>query len=137
MPTLFTRIINGEIPGTFVHRDLRCVSFMTINPIARGHLLVLPIEEIDHWSDMSGDLIAHLFGVAAMIGNAQRRAFHCKRVGLVVAGYEIPHCHIHLIPTNSMAELSFEVAARDVSAHELESAANQIMTAMQELEQGR
>ena len=73
MPTLFTRIINGEIPGTFVYRDSRCVSFMTINPIARGHVLVLPIEEIDHWPDMSADLTTHLFGVAAALGKAQHQ----------------------------------------------------------------
>ncbi|MEO5973710.1 MAG: HIT family protein [Ilumatobacteraceae bacterium] len=136
MPTLFTQIIRGEIPGTFVHRDSLSVSFMTINPLTRGHLLVLPIEEIDQWSNMSRDLIAHLFGVAATIGKAQQLAFKCERVGLVIAGFEIPHCHLHLIPTNSMADLNFDRAAKSISTHELESAANQITAAMKELEQG-
>lgn len=135
MPTLFTRIINGEVPGTFVYRDSQCVSFMTINPITRGHVLVLPIEEIDHWPDMSTDLTAHMFGVAALIGQAQHHAFRCKRVGLVIAGYEIPHCHLHLIPTNSMADLSFDNAAQNVPTHELESAANQIIAALGDLKQ--
>ena len=89
MPSLFTRIINLELPGTFVYRDSRCVSFMTINPIAPGHVLLLPIEEVEHWPDMSKDLTAHLFGIASLIGQAQHRAFKCKRVGLVIAGYEI------------------------------------------------
>lgn len=136
MSSLFTRIINGEIPATFVYRDSRCVSFMTINPITRGHLLVVPIEEIDHWSNLSSDLSAHLFGVAARIGRAQKHSFNCKRVGLIIAGYEIAHCHLHLIPTNSMADFDFDRAAQSVPTHELESAANEVILAMKELEQG-
>ena len=81
MPTIFTRIIDGEIPGTFVWRDDRCVVFMSINPIAHGHALVVPIEEIDHWVDGSPELIAHLFDVTRRIGVAQRDAFGCERVG--------------------------------------------------------
>lgn len=130
MPTLFTRIITGQLPGTFVHRDSQCVSFMTINPITRGHVLVLPIEEIDHWPDMSADLTAHLFRVARLIGQAQQHAFKCERVGLIIAGYEIPHCHLHLIPTTSMADFSFANAAQNVPIHELETAANEIIVAM-------
>lgn len=136
MSSLFTQIINGEIPGTFVFRDSRCVSFMTINLITRGHLLVVPIEEVDHWSNLSSDLGAHLFGVAASIGRAQKLAFNCKRVGLIIAGYEIAHCHLHLIPTNSMADFDFNRAAKGVPTHELESAANEVILAMKELEQG-
>lgn len=136
MPTLFTRIINGELPGTFVYRDSQCVSFMTINPITRGHVLVLPIAEIDHWTDMSGDLTAHLFGVARLIGQAQYQAFKCERVGLVIAGYEIPHCHLHLIPTTSMADFSFANAAQNVPTHELEAAAQDIIAALGHLKQG-
>ena len=135
MPTLFTRIIKGELPGTFIYRDSTCVSFMTINPITQGHALVVPIEEIDHWPDMSGELSAHLFGVAARIGKAQHLAFACKRVGLIIAGFEIPHCHLHLIPTNSMADLNFDNATQNVSVSEIESAAGRIVVAMNELEQ--
>ena len=76
MTTVFTRIINGEIPGTFVWRDDRCVAFMSINPLARGHVLVVPIEEIDHWIDADPELCAHLFAVAHEIGRAVDRAFH-------------------------------------------------------------
>lgn len=135
MPTLFTRIANGEVPATFVYRDSQCVAFMTINPITRGHLLVVPLEEIDHWSNLSDILTSHLFGVAATIGKAQKIAFNCQRVGLIIAGYEIPHCHLHLIPTNSMADLDFHLAAQSVPTGELESAANQVIAAMKELEQ--
>ena len=99
MATIFTRIIDGEIPGTFVWRDDRCVAFMSINPMARGHALVVPIEEIDHWVDAPADLTAHLFEVTRLIGVAQRAAFDCERVGVIIAGYEVPHMHIHVIPT--------------------------------------
>ena len=99
MTTIFTRIIDGEIPGTFVWRDDRCVAFMSINPMARGHALVVPIEEVDHWVDAPADLTAHLFEVTRMIGVAQRAAFDCERVGVIIAGYEVPHMHIHVIPT--------------------------------------
>ena len=123
MPTIFTRIIDGEIPGTFVHRDDRCVVFMSINPIAHGHALVVPIEELDHWVDGSPELIAHLFDVTRRIGVAQRDAFGCERVAVIVAGYEVPHAHIHVIPTNSMSEISFANAAASVSREELEAGA--------------
>ncbi|MHB1130413.1 MAG: HIT family protein [Ilumatobacteraceae bacterium] len=136
MPTLFTRIITGELPGTFVYRDSQCASFMTINPITRGHVLVLPIEEVDHWPDMSDDLSTHLFGVARRIAKAQHQAFTCERVGLIIAGYEIHHCHLHLIPTTSMADFSFANAAQNVPTHELEAAAQEIITALGNLKQG-
>ena len=123
MPTIFTRIIDGEIPATFVHRDDRCVAFMSINPLARGHVLVVPIEEIDHWIDASPDLIHHLFDVAHRIGRAQKQAFDCARVGVIVAGYEVPHAHIHVIPTEHMGQLAFENAADSVDHDELEAAA--------------
>ena len=103
MATIFTRIIDGEIPGTFVWRDDRCVVFMSINPMARGHALVVPIEEVDHWVDADPALLAHLFEVTRVIGVAQRAAFRCERVGVIIAGYEVPHMHVHVIPTDAMA----------------------------------
>ncbi len=127
MPTIFTRIIDGEIPGTFVHRDERCVVFMSINPMARGHALVVPIEEHEHWVDMPEDLTAHLFAVAHRLGRAQDAAFDCDKVGVIVAGYEVPHVHIHVIPTVSMAQLSFANAAPSVERADLEAAATAII----------
>ncbi|MEI8024158.1 MAG: HIT family protein, partial [Actinomycetota bacterium] len=95
--TLFTRIINGEIPGTFVYRDDLCVAFMTINPITAGHVLVVPVAEVDEWTDLSSEISSHLFHVAAQIGEAQKTAFNCARISLIIAGFEVPHCHLHLI----------------------------------------
>lgn len=123
MSTIFTKIINGEIPGTFVHRDDHCVVFMSINPITSGHALVVPIEEVDKWVDASPELSAHLFAVSHRVAKAQEQAFGCDRVGMIIAGYEVPHTHIHLIPTNDMSELSFAHAAASVDRAELESAA--------------
>jgi histidine triad (HIT) family protein len=123
MATIFTRIIDGEIPGTFVWRDERCVAFMSINPLARGHALVVPVEEIDHWVDAPAELTAHLFDVTRRIGVAQRAAFDCERVGVLIAGYEVPHMHIHTIPTTNMGQLNFANAATSVDPADLESAA--------------
>jgi histidine triad (HIT) family protein len=130
MATIFTRIIDGELPGTFVHRDERCVAFMSVNPLARGHVLVVPVEEVDHWIDASPSLAAHLFGVAHRVGMAQQQAFGCQRVGLIVAGYEVPHAHIHVVPTNDMSELSFANAAASVDRDDLEAAAAAIRAAL-------
>lgn len=130
MATIFTRIIAGEIPGTFVHRDDRCVAFLSINPLAHGHTLVVPIAEVDHWVDLPDDLSAHLFSVAHRIGRAQRDAFGCERVGVIVAGYEVPHTHIHVVPTHSMSQLNFANAAASVSRDDLEAAAEAIRGAL-------
>ena len=121
MTTIFTKIIEGDIPGTFIHRDDRCVAFMSINPMAPGHVLIVPIDEVDHWVDASPDLVAHLFAVTHRIADAQRRAFDCERVGVIIDGYEVPHTHIHSIPTNDMSELSFANAAAGVDRDDLES----------------
>jgi histidine triad (HIT) family protein len=133
MSTVFTRIIEGELPGTFIWRDERCVAFWSINPMAHGHTLVVPIEEVDHWVDASPELVAHLFEVTRVIGVAQRDAFGCDRVGVIIAGYEVPHTHIHVIPTQSMSQLSFANAARSVDPDELRAAATSIRDALRAL----
>lgn len=130
MSTIFTKIIDGDIPGTFVHRDEHCVAFMSINPLAAGHVLVVPIAEIDHWIDGSPELVAHLFAVARRIAIAQEKAFACAKVGMIIAGYEVPHAHIHLVPTNDMSELSFANAAPSVERHDLDAWADAIRAAL-------
>jgi len=121
MTTVFTRIIDGEIPGTFVYRDSLCVAFLSINPLSAGHVLVVPIEEVDHWIEMSPELSAHMFAVSHRISIAINKAFPCTRVGLIIAGYEINHCHIHLIPTSTMEQLNFANAAASIDRVVLES----------------
>ncbi len=130
MSTVFTRIINGEIPGTFVHRDPECVVFMSINPLAPGHALVVPLAEVEHWIDLSPDLSAHLFAVARRVGRAQQAAFACDRIGMIIAGYEVPHTHLHLIPTTNMDQLNFANAAATIDREVLESTAVAIRNAL-------
>jgi histidine triad (HIT) family protein len=131
--TLFTRIIQGQIPGTFVYRDELCVAFMTINPITAGHVLVVPIDEVDEWTDLPSELSSHLFKVAARISEAQKVALKCARIALIIAGYEIPHCHLHLIPSNSMADLNFENAVASSNRDDLEQSSTLIIAELRRM----
>ena len=133
MTTIFTKIIQREIPGTFVYEDEQCVAFLSINPISDGHVLVVPREEVDQWTDLSPDLSAHLFAVSRTLGRALKRAFPCERIGLIIAGYEVNHCHIHVIPTSSMSDVSFANAKASVDRSHLEECASRIVAALAEI----
>jgi histidine triad (HIT) family protein len=111
MASIFTRIIDGEIPGEFVWRDDRCVAFLSINPLHEGHVLVVPREEVDHWVDLDDDLAAHLFVVARKIGKVQDALWNPMRVGLMIVGEEVPHVHLHVVPIDRVADLDFANAA--------------------------
>ena len=130
MTTIFTRIIQGEIPGTFVYKDEACVAFMSINPMADGHVLVIPRDEVDHWVDLSPYAASHLFEVSHRISRALSIAFPCEKVGLIIAGYEVNHCHIHLIPTTNMGQLSFANAAASIERSTLEAHAEKIIAVL-------
>jgi histidine triad (HIT) family protein len=132
MATVFTRIIEGEIPGTFVWKDDLCVAFMSINPLRSGHTMVVPREEIDHWLDCPGPLRDHLFGVAQSIGSAIHEGFSPTRVGLMIAGLEVPHLHIHVVPIDGVRDLDFANAAATVDPEELEDAAETIRVALRD-----
>lgn len=133
MATVFTRIINGELPGHHVWRDEHCVAFLSINPMAPGHTLVVPIQEIDHWIDAPDALSAHLFEVTRIIGVAQQNAYECERIGVIIAGYEVPHTHIHVIPTTTIAQISFTNAAAHADPDELAHEAERIRNALRAL----
>ncbi|WP_426734887.1 HIT family protein [Glutamicibacter sp. 2E12] len=111
MSTLFTKIINGQIPGRFVWEDETCVAFLSIGPLSDGHALVVPREEVDEFTDASDELVAHLTLVAAKIGRTQKRVFSAQRAGLMIAGFEVPHLHVHVWPTNSLADFDLSNAA--------------------------
>ncbi|MBA3281267.1 MAG: HIT family protein [Acidimicrobiia bacterium] len=130
MATVFTKIIDGEIPGRFVWRDERCVAFSTIAPLRPGHVMVVPIAEVDHWLALDPDLAAHLFGVAQVIGQALMSAFSPVRVGLVIAGLEVPHTHLHVIPIDSEADLDFARADHEASPASLDDAADALRSAL-------
>ena len=123
MATLFTRIIEGELPGRFVWRDDRCVAFLTIAPLAPGHLLVVPIEEIDHWIDLEPDLLAHLMEVARTIGRVQQDVFRPVKVGVLVVGEEVPHVHVHLVPFHRLDQLDLARADHDPDPAALDAGA--------------
>lgn len=110
MASVFTLIMEGKIPGNFVWKDDKSVAFLTIQPIRQGHVLVVPREEIDQWSDLPLDLAAHLMQVSHKIANALKVAYPATRIGLMIAGLEVPHTHIHLVPMDSMDDLSFAFA---------------------------
>jgi histidine triad (HIT) family protein len=130
MATLFTRIIEGELPGRFVYRDDRCVAFLSIAPIQPGHTLVVPIEEVDHWIDADPDLTSHLAQVAQKIGVAQQAAFSPNRIALMIAGLEVPHLHLHVVPIRSEADLTFANADPSAAAEALDAAADAIRAAL-------
>lgn len=124
--SIFSRIIAGELPGRFVWRDERVVAFLTIAPMRPGHTLVVPVEQIDRWTDVPADLWAELCGVSHTIGGVLQQTFECDRVGVLVAGLEVPHCHIHLVPIRSEADLSFALADHNARAEDLDAAAGRI-----------
>ena len=130
MSTVFSRIINGEIPGTFIWNDSECVAFMSINPINTGHALVVPRVEVDQWTDLPASLVEHLCAVAHAIGRAQKAAFGCERIGLIIAGFEVPHVHLHVIPTEGMQHMSFANAAATPDFASISAAAHRITEAL-------
>lgn len=125
-PTLFTRIINGELPGRFVWRDPEVVAFLTIAPHQPGHTLVVPIAPVDRWTDLADSIWIRVNVVALEIARAMDSAFDCVRVGSVIAGLEVPHCHVHLIPIRAESDLSFANADHDASAESLDDAAERL-----------
>ena len=130
MPTLFTRIIAGEIPGRFVWKDPQVVAFLTIAPLRPGHVLVVPRQEIDHWLDVPPDLLAHLMGVAQTVGRAVQRAFPCRKVGLMVAGLEVPHVHVHVVPIDGLEDMDWSRQDRNPDPKALDDAAERIRAAL-------
>jgi histidine triad (HIT) family protein len=133
MPSIFSRIINGELPGRFVWRDDRVVAFLSIEPMRPGHVLVVPRDEIDHWIDLEPDLASHVFAVAQQIGRAQQLEWNPRRIGVMIVGDEVPHVHLHVVPINAASELSFATVNRSPAADDLDDAADRIRARLREL----
>ena len=130
MATIFTRIIEGELPGRFVWRDEVCVAFLSINPLRPGHVLVVPIVEVEHWIDLEPDMWAHLMTVSRTIGAALQAAYNPAKVGLMLAGLEVPHVHVHLVPIDGVNDLDFANADTDPDPAALDKAAETIRAAL-------
>ena len=131
MSTVFSKVINGDLPGRFVYRSSDVVAFLSIEPLAYGHVLVVPVEEGDKWPDMAPELWARVNAVAYEIGNAVIEAFDAPRAGNVIAGFEVPHAHIHVFPARGMDDFNFanvipadqtDEAAMDEAAQKLRAA---------------
>ena len=116
MPSIFTRIINGEIPGRIIWRDDTCVAMIDIRPLNRGHVLVIPVTEVDQWTDLPAEVVTHCTGVAHAVGRAQKAVLSPARIGLMVAGFEVPHTHLHVVPLENMSHLVCWVMARSSSS---------------------
>ncbi|MFT4126076.1 MAG: HIT family protein [Gordonia sp. (in: high G+C Gram-positive bacteria)] len=130
MSSVFSMIINGELPGRFVWRDGQAVAFLTIEPVTPGHVLVVPRKEVDHWEQMDTATFSHLTDVAQKVGRAVKEAFDAPRMGLLIAGLEVPHVHIHVFPALSMETFDLGNARKDVAPDELDAAAAKIRAAL-------
>jgi diadenosine tetraphosphate (Ap4A) HIT family hydrolase len=133
VPTIFSRIIAGDIPGRFVWRDDRAVAFLDVRPLAPGHTLVVPIDEVDQWTDLDEDTAAHLMRIAHAIGNAQRKVFDPPRIGLMIAGFEVPHVHVHVMPVSSMQQYDFSKADTSPDPAQLDAHADALRAALRDL----
>jgi histidine triad (HIT) family protein len=133
MPSVFTKILEGSIPGRFVWKDEQCFAILTINPIRPGHVLVIPRQEVDHWLDLPAGLQHHLFDVAQTIGKALMQAFRPTKVGLTIVGLEVRHVHLHLIPIDAIADMDFARADKDPKPEALDQVATKIRAVLKAL----
>jgi histidine triad (HIT) family protein len=130
MPSLFTRIISGELPARFVYEAPEVVAFLTIAPIRPGHTLVVPRVEVDDWLDLDASTRAALFDAAYTVGAAIRQAFPCRKVALLALGLEVPHVHLHLVPIDAEADINFAHADPAPEPAALDDAAARIRAAL-------
>lgn len=133
MATIFSKIIDGELPARFVWKDEHVVAFLTINPVKPGHTLVVPREEVDHWIDMSPGLARRVMDVSRAIGQAIQQAFNPTKVGASIIGIEVPHVHVHLIPIDEIRDLDFGRADANPAPEAMDAAAEKIRAALRDL----
>jgi len=129
MPSIFTRIVNGEIPCYKVAENEKFLAFLDINPLAKGHTLVIPKKEIDYIFDIDDELLAELFVFSKKTGQAIKKVVSCKRIGITVIGIEVPHAHVHLIPINNVSDMNFARPKLSFSNEELAETAEMIRAA--------
>jgi histidine triad (HIT) family protein len=130
MASIFTRIIQGEIPCYKIAESEEYFAFLDINPLARGHTLVIPRQETDYYFDLEDELLAGMQVFSKKIARAIDKVMDCKRVGVVVLGLEVPHAHIHLIPINSLHDTEFSRPKLKLSPEEFEEIASKIRSAL-------
>lgn len=126
MASIFTKIINGEIPSYKIAEDENCYAFLDINPVAKAHTLVVPKKETDYIFDLNDDTLGRLIIFAKRIAVAIEKSVECKRIGIAVLGLEVPHAHIHLIPLNSESDIDFKKAKLQLTPDEFKQIAETI-----------
>ena len=129
MATIFTKIVNGEIPSYKIAEDENYYAFLDINPLAKGHTLVIPKKEVDYIFDVEDDLLKGLFAFSKRVAKAIEKVIPCKRIGLTIIGLEVPHAHVHLIPINSIYDMDFKQPKLKLEPGEFESIAESIKAA--------
>lgn len=130
MPTIFSRIIQGEIPCYKVAEDADHIAFLDIQPVARGHVLVVPKVEVDYIFDLDAEAYSSLWNFAGKVAHGLKKALPCQRIGIAVIGLEVPHAHIHLVPLQTMDDINFSSTRHSLSAEDLEELRKQISGCM-------
>ncbi len=126
MPSIFSKIVNGEIPSYKIAEDDRFFAFLDINPLAMGHTLVIPKLEVDYLFDLNDDILSDMIVFSKKTGLAIEKVVNCKRIGMAVLGLEVPHAHIHLIPINSESDINFSKPKLKLSQKQFEGLAEKI-----------
>jgi histidine triad (HIT) family protein len=129
MASVFTKIVNGEIPSYKVAESELCYAFLDINPLALGHTLVIPKKEVDYILDLDDELYLELMRFSKQVGKAIEMVVDCKRIGITVIGLEVPHAHVHLIPINQLNDMNFAKPKLNLTTNELEELASEIAIA--------
>ena len=124
--SIFTKIINKEIPANIIAEDEKYIAFLDVFPLTKGHTLVVPKKQVDYIFDLDDDLLAGLHLFSKKIALAVEKSIVCKRIGIAVIGLEIPHTHIHLVPINNISDLDFTKTKLELSKDEMNTIANQI-----------
>lgn len=133
MASIFTKIVKGEIPSYKIAEDDHCYAFLDINPLAKGHTLVIPKEETDYLFDIESPLYEHLWTFTRKVALAVGKVMPCQRVGLAVLGLEVPHAHIHVVPINTVYDIDFKKPKLKLSEAEFKEIAEKIRDAYETL----
>lgn len=126
MDTIFTKIYRGEIPAFFVAKTEEFFAFMDINPLKIGHVLVVPVQEVDYVFDLDPEYLSRYMVFAQRIAKAIKEAVECERIGMAVIGLEVPHAHIHLVPINDLGDINFSQKKLTPTKEELQTLAESI-----------
>ena len=129
MASIFTRIIQGEIPCHKIAENDRFIAFLDITPVAKGHTLVVPKVEVDHFFDLDNELLAEINLFAKEVSKKLQRTVPCRRIGVAIIGLEVPHAHVHLVPLNTMYDINFSAERLKMSSEELAALATEIRNA--------